>query len=342
MTEQSASATPALPKLPWWPFFLGDALLLGLAGVIYWQGGHPPFGTHAGLAPWEAAAMAGCVLAGGWLFVTPFLLQYRAWARLAEISRVDVAIQQVQNIEQIGRQIGSASSSWHSVHTDATKVMQAAQGILERMSAEARAFAEFMQKQNEAERQHLRLEVDKLRRAESEWLQALVRVLDHVYAIYQAAVRSGRVNLVEQFSQFQRVCRDAAQRVGLVPLVARAGDAFDPSLHQPTQPPDTGLTDPRVGDTMATGFKFQGQLIRKVLVTLQAPTPAQPETEPAPAPESAAPTEPAPAPVPSGSGQTELTLKLATGLQAGGDTEFVRAVAREMDEANSPGSAGNH
>ena len=58
----------------------------------------------------------------------------------------------------------------------------------------------------------VRLEVEKLRRAEGEWLQVLVRVLDHVYALHLGALRSGQPNLIEQLSNFQNACRDAARR----------------------------------------------------------------------------------------------------------------------------------
>jgi len=68
--------------------------------------------------------------------------------------------------------------------------------------------------------QHLELETAKLRRAEGDWLQVTVRILDHVFALYVAAARSGQPRLAEQIAAFQNACRDAARRVG---LVAHAG-----------------------------------------------------------------------------------------------------------------------
>ena len=56
------------------------------------------------------------------------------------------------------------------------------------LSTEARAFGDFLRKSNDAEKSHLRLEVDKLRRSENEWLQILVRILDHIFALHQAAM----------------------------------------------------------------------------------------------------------------------------------------------------------
>jgi hypothetical protein len=89
--------------------------------------------------------------------------------------------------------------------------------IAERMTAEAKGFAEFMQKANDSEKAHLRLEVDKLRRAEAEWLQIMTHVFDHVYALYAAAAKSGQPNLAttREFSNCLPRCR-APDWVGAV------------------------------------------------------------------------------------------------------------------------------
>jgi molecular chaperone GrpE (heat shock protein) len=136
------------------------------------------------------------------------------------------------------------------------------------MAAEARDFAEFMQKINDTEKATLRLEAEKLHRAEAEWLQIVVRILDHVFALNAGAARSGQKHLIEQLSHFQNACRDSARRVGLVPFVADLAEPFDPQRHQWTDgdaPPAGAL----VAETMATGYTFQGKLVRPALVRLQ-------------------------------------------------------------------------
>jgi hypothetical protein len=84
------------------------------------------------------------------------------------------------------------------VQEGADKVARTSKEIAERMSAEAKAFMEFMQKANDSEKANLRLEVDKLRRSETDWLQVLVRMLDHVYALHLGAIRSGQPALIAQ------------------------------------------------------------------------------------------------------------------------------------------------
>ena len=57
-------------------------------------------------------------------------------------------------------------------------------------------------------------------------------MLDHVYALNQAAQRSGQPALIEQLSHFQNACRDAARRVGLTAYVATPSEPFEATRHQ--------------------------------------------------------------------------------------------------------------
>ena len=263
MSDQNS---PALPK---WPFYLGDLVLLLAAGLIYWQGDHAPWQGHLRFLAWEAWALVACVALGAALGVWPHLLEHRATSRLAEAQHLDHAVLQVQNIESVAHQISSATANWQAVQDEATKAVQSAREIAESMTTEARAFQDFLQKANETEKNHLRLEVEKLHRAETEWLQVLTRILDHTYAIHLAATRSGQPGLIEQLGHFQRACRDAARRVGLVPFVAPPGEPFDLKTHQLADANAPLPPEPVVADTVATGIRYQGQVARLPLVTLK-------------------------------------------------------------------------
>jgi hypothetical protein len=217
--------------------------------------------------------LAGCVALGAVLSVAPFVLEYHHFSKLAQVERLQRSLLQVHKIETVGRQIASATASWQAVQDDATKAVEAARQINESMTAEAHAFQSFLEKANDSERQHLRLEVDKLRRAEGDWLRVLMRILDHVYALSQAAVRSGQPTLIEQLTSFQHACRDAALRVGLVAVEANPGDPFEAQLQQWDQDDVTPPEDMIVTATLATGFRFQGQTLRRVLVSLEVKRP---------------------------------------------------------------------
>jgi len=260
----SQRTQPRLPKLP---FVFADIVLLGVAYLVFRR-------SEAPMTPWDMFFCSASVSLGAVLCVAPFLLEYRAAMRLTEADRLAHAILQIENIEIVGRQINLATANWQAAHEQANKSVEAAREIAEKISAEARSFSEFLKKANETEKNHLRLEVDKLRRAESEWLQILVRILDHIFALNQAAIRSGQTNLAKQLGQFQTACRDIARRVGLVPFVALPGEPYDPKVHQLADAKVDAAVGARVAETIATGYSFQGQLVRPALVTLQAHAPA--------------------------------------------------------------------
>jgi molecular chaperone GrpE (heat shock protein) len=252
---------PTEPKLPKWPFYLGDGVLLGAAYLICSKGNVP-------LGFWEAACVVLCVGAGTVVCIAPFLLEYQAQVRLAEARGLATVTALMQNLEGIAGQISGVTGQWQEAHGHAEKTAAAAKESAERMTGEVKGFTEFMQRANDTEKATLRLEVDKLRRVEGEWLQVLVRLLDHVYALNQGALRSGQQNVVEQVGVFQNACRDAARRVGLAPFVANEAEPFDATKHQAfgdgAQPP----VDATVAETVATGYTFQGRMVRPALVRL--------------------------------------------------------------------------
>ena len=245
---------------------MADAALLGVAWLIYWQ-------SRAPMTVWDAFLCAGSVAFGAGLCVTPFLLEYRAAMKLTEADRLANAVLRIENLEILGRQITQATAGWQTAHEHATKTVDAAREIAQALTTEARAFGEFLKKANDTEKNHLRLEVDKLRRAENEWLQILVRILDHIFALYQAARHSGQAKLIEQIGQFQNACRDISRRVGLVPFVVIPGEPYDPKVHQLADASLVPAAEARVAETIATGYSYQGQLVRPVLVTLQGGQP---------------------------------------------------------------------
>jgi molecular chaperone GrpE (heat shock protein) len=266
-------------SVPKWPFFFGDVVLLGAAWLIYYQGGVP-------LASWEVWALIACAALGATLGVWPFVLDHRAELKRLDNAALGSTAEKLQNLEQIAKQISAASNEWQNAHLQAERASGSAREITERITTEARGFMDFLQKANDSERATLRLEVEKLRRAEADWLQVLVRVLDHVHALHAGAVRSGQAKLIEQLQQFQNACHDAVRRVGLVPFGAAPGEPFNPERHQ-TPDGEPPAAEAVVAETMAAGFTYQGRMIRHALVR-----PGKGELKPVEAAETA--TSPAP------------------------------------------------
>lgn len=267
---QDAQHLPEL-KVPKWPFFLANAFMLGLAYFLfYWQAKFP-------LTHWEVIACSVCVFLAALLGILPYLLEYRAvikygaLVKLIETSSLRDAADKIQNLESCVAQISSAADQLQTAQTQADKTASLANQITDRMAQEVKEFTEFMQKANDGEKATLRLEVEKLRRAEGEWLQVLVFIMDHIFALNKAAERSGQDNLIKQLGHFQNACRDAARRVGLIPVVANPGDAFDAQKHQ--LPEGEAPTGASVGEVLVCGYSYQGKLLRRTLVQLSGEKP---------------------------------------------------------------------
>jgi molecular chaperone GrpE (heat shock protein) len=296
MTNPSGDTKLGKWLLANWAFLLGDLLLLLFAGWVMGQGNWVR-------ERWLVLACGGAVLAGAILLIIPQVLDHRLRMKQLEADLLKAGLEPIKNLESIAQQIALATSQWQSVQEIAEKTTLSIKDIADRMATEANAFAEFLKKANETEKQHLRLEVEKLRRGEGEWLQIVVATLDHIHALHQAGVRSGRPNLIEELSRFQAACRDVARRVGLVPLTAQPGDRFDTVIHQLAQPNGEPPPDAQIEQVIALGYSFQGQLIRQALVTVLAPAQLKiepdgstlPETETQP--NSTAPINPVETPV---------------------------------------------
>jgi molecular chaperone GrpE (heat shock protein) len=249
-------------KVSKWPFLLGDALLLAFAYFIVWKSPHP-------IARGDIILCVSLSAIGSIVGCIPFFLDYRAFLKVVEANALGAVAEKIQNLEQLAAQISSATNEWTNAQTQAEKTSAGAREIAEKMAAEVRQFSEFMQKMNDSEKATLRLEADKLRRGELEWLQVLVRILDHVFALHAAAVRSDNSNFADPITNFQNACRGTARRIGLTPFVAEPDESFDAEKHQVAgskeKPPEGSI----VAETVAVGYTFQGKLLRPAIVRLR-------------------------------------------------------------------------
>jgi molecular chaperone GrpE (heat shock protein) len=249
-------------RLPKWPFVLADVILLGVALFMMLAGERP-------LSAMAMGMITFCVGLGGWFCILPFLREYAAEVRGAETDTLAGTLEQIRKLESVASQISGATAHWQNAQEQSSRTVGAAKEIAERIVKEANSFAEFLRKANDTEKANLRLEADKARRAEGEWLQIVTRLLDHVYALTQAAGRSGQRGLIEQLGQFQNACRDVVRRVGLTPYVPKADEAFDERTHQLLNSGDTVPAGAVISDIVATGFTYQGQLLRRAVVRVR-------------------------------------------------------------------------
>ncbi len=287
-------------NIPKWPFLSANAALFAAAGAVIWRAAHP-------ISPAEMYLVVGCVAFGALLGCLPYILEYRAVKKLVEVNAVTTVAEQLQDLKKYSAQITLATDQWAQVQDstkgNSEKTVVAAKEIAERMANEIREFNEFQVKLNDTEKGALRLEVEKLRRSEGEWLQVVVRILDHIFALHNAAARSGQPELAENIGQFQNACRDAARRVGVTPFSAAPEEKYDAQKHRAhgvENPPAEAV----VAETLAPGLTFQGRLIRPALVRLQEAV----SSTPAPAPAAEAAPE-IPSEKPDAVASAELTLE---------------------------------
>jgi molecular chaperone GrpE (heat shock protein) len=256
-------------KIPKWPFLLGWALLLVVAAGLIYKAAHP-------ISDLEIILAVGTVALGAILGCLPFILDYRAIGKLIEVNGLTTVADQLSDLKKHSEQITTATDQWARVqeitHGHAERTVTAANGIADRMIIEIRDFNEFQLKLNDTEKGALRLEVEKLRRTEGEWVQVVSRILDHVFALYTAAARSGQPELADQVGHFQNACRDTARRVGLTPFGAEPNEKFDPKRHR-AQGVETPADGALVAGLLAPGMTYQGRLIRPALVQLVAVEP---------------------------------------------------------------------
>jgi molecular chaperone GrpE (heat shock protein) len=258
-------------KVSKWIFLIGDAGLM-IFGYFFVLRSPLP------IRHWEIAA--GCVALGAILGVIPFILDYRTMGKALEVNALGAVADRIQDLERVTALISSATNEWVQAQMQAEKTSNSAKEIADKMTEEAHQFARVMQKLNDNEKSALRLEVEKLHRAEVEWLQVLVRILDHVFALNAAAERSGQPRVAEQMAQFQNACREAAHRVGLVPFAAAPDEPFDAKRHQAVNMESEPPAGAVVAETVGAGFTFQGRLLRPALVRLrEASPPAAPAVE---------------------------------------------------------------
>lgn len=254
-------------NVPKWPFWIANVLLMAFA---YY------FVSHVSLSigHWAFVAVClACVSLGAIVAIIPYYLDYKAMEKALEVNALGTVAGKIEDLEQFTEKISAVTEQWHVVHDSvgqsAEKTAVAAKQIADKMGTEVREFAEFMKKMNDSEKSALRLEVEKFRRGETEWLQTLVRILDHVFALHAAAVRSSQPKVAEQITQFQIVCRETVRRLGLGAFVGEPDEAFDPERHRLADPKQKPFDGAVIAETIASGYTFQGKLLRPAIVRLR-------------------------------------------------------------------------
>jgi molecular chaperone GrpE (heat shock protein) len=216
--------------------------------------------------------------AAAWISILPWVREFQARAHLAESSNLKSSMDQIKGLDKVADLIRQSNAQWQGIQDASGRTIIAAREISDRMKVEAEEFMKFMAAAQDKERAGLRLEVEKLRRMEGDWLKVTVQILDHIFAVNRAAERSGQRQLIAQLSQFQNACRDVARRMGLAAFVPELGEIFEARAHQLPEGQSSDSAGGQISDVLAPGFTYQGQLLRRALVMLNG---ARLEAQPA-------------------------------------------------------------
>lgn len=252
------------PKITKWPFIVGDVALLLMAWLVYYES--DPNTPFNGL---EAFWCFACVAAGAWVMVLPYLREFQARADLTEASELAASVEKISSLEALTKQVENATEQWLHVEDRANEINATSKEIAGKINAEAREFTEFLQNANDTEKKHLRLEVDKLNRAQVDWVKVVTGMLDHVFALNQAGRQSGQEKLIRQLDNFQIACRDVARRVGVVTHEAKPDECFDAEKHQLRDPEAEPESGAKIIGIAAQGLTHQGQMLRKTIVVIE-------------------------------------------------------------------------
>lgn len=250
------------PRLSLWPFLLGDAMLLVTAGMIVQLSSRP-------LSTVAASLCVACVALAAWIGILPFLKRYQMDQKLAEVESLDSVVDQINSMELVAKRVSQVTGYLQTMQDQSEKTVAAAGELTEKMISEAKDFQNFLTQANDREKAHLKLETEKLRRAENDWLSVLTFVLDHVFALYQAGVRAGQPDLINQLTNFQSACREASRRVGLIAYEPKPGEPFNNEIHRVPNDHDTVAEGVVIDQVIACGFNFQGKMLRSALVKVR-------------------------------------------------------------------------
>ncbi len=156
-----------LPRLPKWPFLVGDAALLAVAGLSFVHSPQPLSGT-------VLALITGCVALGAVLAAIPFITDYAHRQDLALDERQRALEALASTTATAAEQIGIAAQGLHSIAELAQKNLRQAEQLPYKLQERIAEFQQQLATAEEDEREELERELATLREAESDRLETTV------------------------------------------------------------------------------------------------------------------------------------------------------------------------
>ncbi len=153
------------PKLPKYPFLLADAALLGAAVFIATRSAGP-------LSTESIIAIVGCVAVGGLLAAVPFLADYARKQDEALDERQRGLDALSRTVHEAAEQIGIAASGLHQIAELAQRNLKTAEHLPQKLHEQIAGFQAQLDNAREDDREQLEKELEELRAAEGDRLEA--------------------------------------------------------------------------------------------------------------------------------------------------------------------------
>lgn len=268
------------PRLPKWPFLVGDAALLGLAGLIASYGPRP-------YPPAVVLVLTGCVVLAALLGVIPFLTDYAGKQDEALDERQRSLEALTRTVSESAEQISIAANSLHELNTLAQKQLQQAEDLPDQLGEQVDALSRKLEQSAATENQALRDELAAMQAAENEKLQVAADSLHQATAELakrEAAVTKQLAAVQELLAQLPdalaRARKDAVE--ALASAQAEATQKLRETIEAiPPRPVVIASPEPPAGQSHPV------EPLRETATPEPIPEPAAPE--PAEAPPAAEP-----------------------------------------------------
>ena len=207
---------PAAPRLSSWPFLLIDGTILFTAAAILNTAERPlPLST--------GALIALLVVIGGAVALFPFWRAYRNELKFAELEAVEETVRRIEGLSTVADRVERAESSWLEAKNSSETIAKNLNETTTALYEESKAIREFAHQQNDQQKANLRLEVQKLKQWETEWVQAGTIALDHTAALHAAILQLEDAQATRKLNKFQNSIHEIMRRVGLVGFAPRPG-----------------------------------------------------------------------------------------------------------------------
>ena len=240
------------PRPPKWPYFFGDALLLALACFV----------AATAEAPLSALALSvvfGCVALGTVLAALPYLLDFLATQRAAEIDLQQKLEVQNQKLLHAVETLASTSGQLKSAHEAATRAVHAADTLPYRLQEKIAEFTNQLQERDDEEKAAMAKELETLRDTEGQRLAALVGTIQSATKEFAAVEREAHAAL----AQARREATEAAPAIAAA--LGAATTRAEAALNQSAAHAQNAIaaTETRARETLAAAEAVADRILER-------------------------------------------------------------------------------